>query len=671
MKRDEPGYISKFGELSGIDSIQPKKILEITPYVVTRFERFKKAPENPFQSTGKINEFDAGLDAKIGLTNFLTMDLTVNPDFGQVEADPSRVNLSAFETFFEEKRPFFVEGKNITSFGLGIGDGDVGNDNLFYSRRIGRQPHGYPDLEDGTYANVPTSTTILGAAKLTGKSKNGLSLGFVEAVTAGEYAEIDNEGERTTEKVEPLTNYLVGRVQKDYNEGKTILGGIFTSTNRELDADLDDIMHKSAYTGGIDFTQYFKDKSWMVNINAAFSQVNGTKEVIQNTQKSSARYFQRPDKDYALYDPDRTSLAGSGGRMQIMKLNGHLNLMSAVIWKTPGFETNDLGYIREADQVLTLLWAGYNVWEPKWIYRRFNLNADVYFVNNFGGDIIGKGFEWNGSTTLKNYWNFWTGGNINTSSLDGTILRGGPMMRMPGRMSGRFGFSSDSRKKLGFEFYSNFNKGFENYYRNSYTGLDISYKPTNYLSVSLGPGFTRSFTELQYVTRLTYNNSTRYIFASIDRKTLSASLRINLNLSPDLTFQYWGQPFVASGRYHDYKYILDPVAENFNNRFHTYEGDEITAGIDNFTIDENRDGTNDYSFDKKDFNVQEFLSNFVVRWEYQPGSTVYIVWSQSRSGYNNSGRLDYFNDIGDLFDSEDNKPHNVFLIKFSYRFGLK
>ena len=671
IPKDAPGIVHLFGELSGLEQIKPRKIFDITPYTVGRAETFKAEPGNPFRSKGRLSNLNGGIDAKIGVTNNMTMDLTINPDFGQVEADPSEVNLSAYETFFREKRPFFVEGNNITSFGLGIGDGDVGNDNLFYSRRIGRQPHGYPNLEDGTYANVPTSTTILGAAKLTGKSKNGLSLGFVEAVTAGEYAEIDNDGERTTEKVEPLTNYLVGRVQKDYNEGKTILGGIFTGTNRELDADLDDIMHKSAYTGGIDFTQYFKDKSWMVNINAAFSQVNGTKEVIQNTQKSSARYFQRPDKDYALYDPDRTSLAGSGGRMQIMKLNGHLNLMGAVIWKSPGFETNDLGYIREADQVLTLLWAGYNVWEPKWIYRRFNLNADVYLVNNFGGDIIGKGFEWNGSTTLKNYWNFWTGGNINTSALDGTILRGGPMMRMPGRMSGRFGFSSDSRKKLGFEFYSNFNKGFENYYRNSYTGLDISYKPTNYLSVSLGPGFTRSFTELQYVTRLTYNNSTRYIFASIDRKTLSASLRINLNLSPDLTFQYWGQPFVASGRYHDYKYIHDPVAENFNSRFHTYEGDEITAGIDNFTIDENRDGTNDYSFDKKDFNVQEFLSNFVVRWEYQPGSTVYIVWSQSRSGYNNSGRLDYFNDIGDLFDSEDNKPHNVFLIKFSYRFGLK
>ena len=380
IPKEAPGMVHLFGELSGLEEIKPRKIFDITPYAVARTETFKADADNPFQATGKSSKLNGGIDAKIGITNNMTMDLTINPDFGQVEADPSEVNLSAYETFYREKRPFFIEGNNITNFGLGIGDGGIGNDNLFYSRRIGRQPHGDPDLNDGWYAKVPTNTTILGAAKLTGKSKNGLSVGFVEAMTAEEKAEIDTAGGRKFETVEPLTNYMVGRIQKDLKEGKTIIGGIFTSTNRVLDANLSNFMHKEAYTGGADFTQYFKDKNWMFNLNAAFSLVEGSRKAIENTQRSSARYFQRPDNNYSVLDTNRTSLAGSGGRMQLVKMNGHWNFMSATIWKTPGFETNDLGYVREADQILSLLWAGYNVWDPKWIYRRININFDIYSV---------------------------------------------------------------------------------------------------------------------------------------------------------------------------------------------------------------------------------------------------------------------------------------------------
>ncbi|MCJ7820978.1 MAG: DUF5916 domain-containing protein, partial [Bacteroidales bacterium] len=429
--------------------------------------------------------------------------------------------------------------------------------------------------------------------------------------------------------------------------------------------------HKSAYSGGIDFTQYFKEKSWMLNINTAFSQVNGSKQAMEYTQKSSARYFQRPDNDYAEFDPDRTSLFGSGGRMQIMKLNGHLNIMGAVIWKTPGFETNDLGYMREADQVLSDLWAGYNQWEPKWIYRRFNINSDFYFVHNFGGDLIGKGFEWNANMGLKNYWNVWTGGNLSGSSLSTGMLRGGPMMKLPGNINGRIGFSTDNRKKLVFEVYVNGSRGFEGYSKNLYSGLNMTYKPTNYLSFTLSPGFNQSFTELQYVNKTNYEGDDRYIFASIDRKTISASFRVNFNLTPELTLQYWGQPFVASGRYYDHKYILQPMADDFRDRFHTYTGDQITPADGNYDIDENLDGITDYGIENRDFNVQEFLSNLVIRWEYNPGSTVYLVWSQTRSGYNSVGNLNYFENLGDLFDKDDNTPRNVFLLKFSYRFGLK
>lgn len=451
------------------------------------------------------------------------MDLAINPDFGQVEADPSEVNLSAFETFFTEKRPFFIEGNNITNFSLGIGDGNIGNDNLFYSRRIGRRPQGYPDLKDGWNADFPVQSTILGAAKLTGKTKNGLSIGFVEAVTAPMQAVIDTIGGRMTKTVEALTYYMVGRIQKDINDGNTLIGGIFTSTNRELDADVIDLMHKAAYSGGADFTQYFKEKNWMFNLNMAFTLIEGSKKAIEITQKSSARYFQRPDNNYSILDTNRTSLTGSGGRMQILKLNGHWNFMGATTWKTPGFETNDLGYIREADQILSVLWTQYNQYEPKWIYRKFNIIWDIYSVWNFGANNLAKGYEWNANMDLKNFWSIYAGGALRGNNLDPSILRGGPMMKTPGNIANRFGFTTDNRKKFVFNASVSSTIGLEKSSKDFSFSTGISFKPTNWLVVSFNPGFSKSYSELQYVTRVNVANEEKYIFAGIDRRTISSS----------------------------------------------------------------------------------------------------------------------------------------------------
>jgi hypothetical protein len=676
IPRDAPGLVHLFGELSGLDGIKPRKIFDVTPYGVAKLQTFKKDPGNPFSflDKGRRPGLNGGLDAKIGITNNMTMDLSINPDFGQVEADPSEVNLSAYETFFSEKRPLFIEGNNITNFNIGIGDGNQGNDNLFYSRRIGRRPEGSPDLGDQESTDVPTFTPILGAAKLTGKTKNGLSLGFIDAVTSGVWAEIKNDATSSTirhDLVEPPTNFLLGRVQRDFKEGNTILGGIFTSTNRSVDENLGSFMHKSAYSGGIDFTQYFRKKSWSFNLNTAFSQVNGSKDAIALTQLSSARYYQRPDNNYSKFDPNRTSLFGSGGRMQIMKLNGHLNILGCIKWKTPGFEINDLGYMQQADQVLSVVWAGYNVWDPKGIYRSWNINGDLYLVNNFGGDIIGKGVEWNANMNFKNYWNAWTGGNLDISSLSTGMLRGGPIMKYPTNINGRAGFSTDYRKKLVLEYRFNGYTGFEKNSLGITNELELSYKPTNYLSFDLTPEYSTSFDKLQYVTKTSYNDDDRYIFASIDRKTLSASIRVNFNLTPDLTFQYWGQPYVASGHFYNHKFITNPMADKYTDRFHSYTPTEELIFPDHYEIDENSDGIIDYSFDNSNFNYQFFLSNFVVRWEYNPGSSIYLVWSQSRNNFNDSGEFHYFDDLGDLFNHDNNVPHNVFLIKFSYRFGLK
>ncbi len=670
IPKDSPGIVHLFGEISGFEQIKPRKIFDITPYSVLKAETFKAEPDNPFLSSGRRFSMNGGIDAKIGITNNMTMDLTINPDFGQVEADPSEVNLTTFETFFSEKRPFFIEGNNITSFGLGIGDGDVGNDNIFYSRRIGRRPQVELDLGDEWNSEIPSTSTIIGAAKLTGKTKNGLSLGFVEAVTAMERAEIDSAGTRKFSSVEPLSNYFAGRVQKDFNDGNRIIGGIFTSTNRDLDNYEIDFLHSSAYTAGADFTQYIKNRSWMFNINAAFSLVQGSPQAIERTQKSSARYYQRPDNDHTRFDTTRTSLAGSGGRLQLQKLSGHWNFIMATIWKTPGFEINDLGYVREADQILSVLWAGYSQWEPGWIYRRYNINFDVYNMSNFGGNKIGRGFEWNASMTLKNYWSVYTGGNFSGDYVSTNILRGGPLMILPGNTNGRIGFSSDNRKKFVFNVSLNGSRGHGNDNRNFYSSVGATYKPANYISFALNPGFSKSLTELQYVDKADHNTADKYIFASIDRRTLNASFRINLNLSPDLTFQYWGQPFISTGEYFDHKLIIKPDADYFKERFRLFSDAQKTYDGEEYDIDEDLDGSVDYSFENSSFKKQEFLSNLVIRWEYNPGSTVYFVWSQSRS-YEGTGGPDYLNDMADLFNGRENTPRNVFLMKFSYRFGMK
>jgi hypothetical protein len=671
IPKDAPGLVNLFGEMKGFEKIKPRKILDITPYGVAKAETYKADPTDPFRKSGKKYSVNGGIDAKIGVTNNMTMDLTINPDFGQVEADPSVVNLSAFETFFKEKRPFFIEGNNITNFNLGIGNGDVGNDNIFYSRRIGRSPQGSADLKQDTWrAEMPSYTNILGAAKLTGKTQKGLSVAFIEALTNVEKAEIDTVGGRISQAVEPLTNYLVGRVQKDINSGNTIIGGIFTSTNRDLDPNLATFMHKAAYTGGIDFTQYFKKKSWMFNLSTALSDVTGTKEAIAQTQLSSARYYQRPDNDYVKFNPNRTSLIGSGGKIMVQKLNGHLNLLGAVLWKTPGFELNDMGYLRQADQILSVLAAAYNQWEPKGIYNRYNINFDIFNVNDFGGDWLTTGFEGNVSMTFKNYWNAYIYGNTTLPQLSTNQLRGGPMMKMPGNYTANFGVNTDFRKKLVFNVNAGANGGYQNSSANFYTNVGMDFKPTNYLLFSLSPQVSISHDQLQYVTNLTYNGNQRYIFATIDQKTISASIRINVNISPDLTLQYWGQPFVASGKYYDYKYITDPMADKYTNRFYIYSGSQISDNGNGFNVDENVDGTVDYTLEHNSFNYQAFLSNLVIRWEYSPGSSLYLVWSQTRNNWDgtSTGNMDYFNNVGDLFGV---KPTNVYLVKFSYRFGLR
>lgn len=669
IPKEASGFVHLYGEMYGIVGAEAKKQFDITPYAVTSAERYEAEEGNPFR-TGNSNNYSVGLDAKIGVTNNMILDLSVNPDFGQVEADPSEVNLSAYETFFEEKRPFFIEGRSILSMPLMIGEGDLANENLFYTRRIGRRPHAYPDLEGNEYASLPPFTRIIGAAKLSGKTENGWSIGALETVTRPEKAEIDRDGERRYETIEPLTNFFIGTVQKDLNDGNTLIGGLVTSTNRKLDDTPLDYLHSSAYTGGLDFTQYFKDRTYMFSAKAFFSQVNGSTEALTRTQSSSTHFFQRPDATHLELDSTRTSMFGHGGSLMLGKVgNSPLNFGMFFNWKSPGIELNDVGFIRNTDQLFPILWGSYQFLEPFSIFRSLRFNSSLWTSWDFSGTHMGAGGNLGANMQLTNFWNISMGINGQPSALSTSMLRGGPSFMVPGSIRPYLAIRTDGRKKLTFSIMGMAPFSFDNHSSTKSANLEITYRPVNNLSVSLVPNIMIEKDNLQYITETTCHGDPRYIFGAIDQKVVGMSLRLNLNITPEFTIQYWGQPFIATGSYSDLKMTLDPVAEEYNDRFHVFSEDEIQHYRDDgyCSVDENQDDIPDFYVDYPDFNFKEFKSNLVARWEFRPGSIIYLVWSQGRSGYDSYGDFQLNRDFSDLYDVH---PNNVFLMKFSYRFGL-
>ena len=669
IARNAPGLVSFYGELTGITNIKPKKQLDITPFAVTGVKTFEKVEGNPF-ATGRDFRLNGGVDAKIGVTNNFTLDLSLNPDFGQVEADPSLVNLTAYETFFMEKRPFFIEGKGILTMPLMLGDGDLADENLFYSRRIGRRPHGNPMLEAGEYADEKEFTSILGAAKLTGKTDNGWSFGLMESVTQKETAEIDSLGTRSFQTMEPLSNYLVASLRKDLNEGNTVITGLVTATNRDLTDTGLEYLHKSAYTGCFSFEQYFKNKTYLLSVKTYFSDVNGTPEAITRTQVSSTHYYQREDRLRYLLDTTRTSLMGNGGSVIFGKLgNSPLQWAFFLNWKSAGVELNDVGYLQSADNLMSIFWAGYRITEPFSIFRMINFNTNHWGMFDFAGQYLGYGGNINGYMVFKNLWEMGYGLNWNTASLSTTLLRGGPAFREPGDLQPWFQLETDSRKKFSMELNGYGRWSDEGHGRMAGVQLELTYKPINALAVSLSPGYTSSHSNLQYIQKTSNDGEDRYIFGAIDQNVVSMSLRINLTLTPNFTIQFWGQPFLASGLYSDMKYITDPQAKNYADRYHVFSADQLDCHKSEgyCLVDENVDGESDYTIGYPDFNVQEFKSNLVLRWEYRPGSVLFLVWSQDRSGFDPYGDFNFGRDFGNLYDIT---PTNVFLVKCSYRFGL-
>jgi len=669
IPREENGWVSKFGELQGIIGIKPKRQVDLVPYLVAKQEYLEKEEENPY-ATGKNSSLNVGLDGKIGVTNDLTLDFTINPDFGQVEADPSEVNLSAYETFFEEKRPFFIESNNIYNFQITGGGNPYASDNLFYSRRIGRSPHHYPDLENNEYADVPENTTILGAFKLSGKTKSGWSLGILESVTQREMAEISSEGNIREEEVEPLTNYFLARLEKDINKGNTVVGGMFTSTNRKIENPEIDYLPDNAYTGGLNFKHFWKDKAYMVAVRTVFSTVNGEQSSMVNLQESPVRYFQRPDAKYIAVDTNLTSMQGQGGTVEFAKTGGgHWRYLAWVTWRSPGLELNDVGYLRSSDEVQQVVWASYRIWEPVGIFRRINFNFNQWSGWDFGGRNTFYGLNTNFNTQLKNFWHVNAGINYDGPSLAKSDLRGGPSLRYDDGGNVWAGVFTDQRKKVSFGLYASRLIRFNNSGTFNSLSFEVNYRPSDRLKIAIEPFYNKNYYNLQYIETADFDAHDRYITGYIDQKTIGLVGRLDFNISPDFTIQYYGQPFISNGKYKDFNRITDPQANDYNERFQVFDENQISynEADEVFNIDENTDGVTDYSFDNPNYDFLQFQSNLVLRWEYVPGSTLYVVWSQGRTDFNNRGQFDFNRNFNNMFEAH---PHDVFLVKLSYRLGL-
>lgn len=665
-------WVSGFGELRGIKGIKPQKQIELQPYVVAQAETFEKQEGNPF-ATGRDSKVTGGLDGRIGVTGDLTLDFTINPDFGQVEADPSVIVIDGFQVFFSERRPFFVENRNIFDYQLtgSAWGGGYDSDNLFYSRRIGGAPHGYvgSDPSNNYYADQPQNTTILGAAKFSGKTNKGTAIGILEAVTAKEFAQIDNNGEQEEEIVEPLSNYFVGRVTQDFDGGNTVLGGVFTATNRQLEDTGLDFLHQSAYSGGVDFVHRWKERSWAVSATGLFSNVSGSTEAIMRTQQSFEHSFHRPDATHLSVDTTATSLFGHAGTVKLGKYGGLWKFEVGGTWRSPGLELNDIGFQRNADEIVAFTWGGLHFTNPFSIFRNMRVNIGQTSNWDFSGTHLYQGGGGNVNAMFKNYWFGTVGLFFETKDLSNRALFGGPALRKPTGIAYFAFVSTDNRKKISFNF-NVFNAlGWrETVRRNSYS-VGVRIQPSNALNIGLNPSLNLHNRIIQYVSEQQFGNEPRYIAGTIDQKTFSLTARLNYSITPNLTLQYYGQPFISRGRYSEFKNITDPLNKDVFSQFYIYDNQQLSFDNEGgfYAIDEDRDGQIDYTFGDPDFNFIQFRSNLVARWEYIPGSELFLVWSQGTTNFADPNlRL-----ISGLTDNLfSNQANNIFLVKLTYRFLL-
>lgn len=667
--RTGSGFVSRFGDLRGLVDIPTPSRLEVMPYVSAKATRAPGDASNPFYSKTDFRP-SVGGDLRYGLPGGLTLSATINPDFGQVEVDPSVVNLSAFETFFPEKRPFFLEGANLFNFGQVRRYNDYGSHNFFYSRRIGRSPQRFPGDASISYADVPNETTIAAAAKITGKIGRW-SIGLIDGITPEEKAKIQLEdGGRSSTPVEPFTNYFAGRGQRDFRNGQSVVGGMVTSTVRSVDDEIfNGMLRSSATFGGVDFEHRFANRGWVTSGFLAGSHVAGSKEAIAATQQNSSHYYQRPDADYIEFDADRTSLDGYIGEIALQK-NGPFHGSLAYKEVSPGLELNDMGFHGRVDYRALSWLNGYQQDKAGKYFRDYVVYAYANQTWNFGGTSIYRGMSASAQGTMSNFW--FTGFNVGYSPryYNDRFTRGGPEALVPSSGYAGLDLSSDGRKKVvlggGFQYSVDESGGVSPF---AYFNLD--WRPTTSVRIRFNPNWSGGTSTGQFVRSVADPLATgtfgrRYVFGEIHQTTIAMDTRVEWTFTPTLSLQMYAQPFVATGRYENFKEFEAPRTYDFA-RYGRDRGTitRSTEGV--YTVDPDGAGAApSFQFGDPNFNVRNLRGNAVVRWEYRPGSALFFVWQQERSGFEPIGDFRARRDLGDIFDTT---PTNVFLIKATYWLG--
>lgn len=670
VAKEDSGYVSRFFLLEGLHDIDPGRKIELAPYGMSKLAFSPDEPGNPFK-TGSDFSADVGLDVKVGLQSNLTLDASVNPDFGQVEVDPAVINISDQETYYAEKRLFFIEGAGIFRFGGGglnrMRAFGWQMPNLFYSRRIGRSPRGF--VSSGGYVKYPEWTTIMGAAKVTGKVGKGLNVGLLSALTQRESAEIDLAGERTFEAVEPFSHYGVIRAQKEFHQGRQGLGLIATAVNSDLKpGNLADNFIKNAFSLGIDgWTFLDRDKTWVVSGWFSTTKVTGSEMAITQLQRSSLHYFQRPDVDYVSVDENATAMNGWAGRIFLNKQKGNFVFNTAFGAISPGFEANEIGFHHRGDTINGHVELGYQVFHPGKTFRRWQLTFATFRNYDFGGTRIGETYYLIAQALLLNYWSAQLSFSYEPDKYSHYFTRGGPMALYISGQDVSYSFSTDNRKPLVLSLdghYRTHPNGAKNW--SVYFGL--RWKPKSNFSLSFIPGYYYRHSTFQWVTQVedplkveTYG--VRYIFSDIIQEVIPIEIRVNWTFTPRLSLQAYIQPYIAVGDYFGFKELLAPRTFDFN--FFDRGDASISYSDGIYQADPDGPGpAESFSFFNPDFNYKSLRGTVVLRWEYRPGSTFYFVWTQNRADYNNPGHLDFGRDLRDLFAASGD---NIFLLKFTYR----
>ncbi len=663
--RASPQIVSKFGVVDGIDDLVPSRRLELLPYASTGFDH------QPVDAGDPINQHwkwlhGIGLDLKYGLGSAFTLSATINPDFGQVEADPSLINLSPNEPFFAEKRPFFLEGVDLFKLPIGNSDGTI--EGAFYSRRIGAVPD--TSNLDYLYLKQPEAATIFGAAKLTGKTASGWSVGVFDAVTGSEAAEyVDETGATQDPLVAPLTNYAVGRVKRDFRDGRTSIGASVTAVDRALDGTvLAETMHDQAYTAGTQLSHRWDDSAWQLDIHTVGSWVHGTADAIATTQEDNVHLFQRADARDVHLDPTRTSLGGYGLTWNVGRSGNtkHWRFNFGGDLRTPGLELNDLGYQRNSDRIIPYIWGQYREDAPSEHVLNWQVNADVFTVSNFEPQLQAYGIEYNGGLTLENYWSIGGGGNVQRSLWDPIAMRGGPALRQDPNEFYYAYLNTDTRKPLWFSLNLSANRNPTQDMTAAEIDVGATIQARSNIDIYLGPTFATRQDPMQYVDQEPDQAGTmHYIFGAIRQTTTSMTMRVNWTFSPHLTLQAYAQPFIASGRYDQLKDVDNPHADAFADRFHILQGNEYAISDGVVSVHRNGDA---YSFVQPDFDFRQVRSTIVLRWEYRPGSTIFAIWNHGRTSETDyDGRFMLGHDLRSLLDAAS---ENLVMIKANYWFGF-